>query len=97
MEAEAPTLVGRHIRLEALGHCHVDGLAAAAGADPSLYQWSPVPQGTSQAAAYVETALAWRDAGTAVPFAGCPALDVPCQGWDSTVVSDLDICWLTGS
>ncbi len=69
METEAPALLGRHIRLEALDHRHVDGLAAAAGADPSLYQWSPVPQGKSQATVYVDTALAWRDAGTAVPFA----------------------------
>lgn len=73
METEAPALMGRHIRLEALDHRHVDGLAAAAGADPSLYpslyQWSPVPQGKSQATIYVDTALAWRDAGTAVPFA----------------------------
>jgi RimJ/RimL family protein N-acetyltransferase len=30
---------------------------------------SPVPQGTVEAASYVDTALAWRDAGSAVPFA----------------------------
>jgi N-acetyltransferase len=69
MEAEELALVGRHIRLELLDHRHVDGLAAAAGADLSLYQWSPVPQGKSQATIYVDTALAWRDAGTAMPFA----------------------------
>jgi len=63
------SLTGRHIRLEALDHRHVDGLVAAAATDPSLYQWSPVPQGKAQAATYVDTALAWRDAGTAVPFA----------------------------
>jgi N-acetyltransferase len=44
-------------------------LAAAAAAEPSLYQWSPVPQGKVEAASYIDTALAWRDAGTAVPFA----------------------------
>jgi N-acetyltransferase len=69
METEALALVGRYIRLELLDHRHIDGLGTAAGADPALYQWSPVPQGKAQAAAYVETALAWRDAGTAVPFA----------------------------
>jgi len=69
MEEEGLALVGRHIRLEALDHLHIDGLAAAAEGNPSLYQWSPVPQGKAQAGAYVETALAWRDAGTAVPFA----------------------------
>jgi RimJ/RimL family protein N-acetyltransferase len=63
------SLQGKHIRLEPLGPRHVDGLAAAAAADPSLYRWSPVPQGKNEAAAYINTALAWRDAGTAVPFA----------------------------
>ena len=66
---ECPVLLGRHIRFEPLDHRHVDGLAAAAAADPSLYQWSPVPQGKVEATTYVETALDWRDANTAVPFA----------------------------
>ncbi len=43
--------------------------AAAAAGDPSLYQWSPVPQGDAETARYIELALSWRDAGTAVPFA----------------------------
>jgi len=47
----------------------VDGLTTAAAADPSLYRWSPIPQGKVQARQYVETAVAWRNAGTAVPFA----------------------------
>jgi RimJ/RimL family protein N-acetyltransferase len=34
-----------------------------------------VPQGKDEALAYVNTALAWRDAGTAVPFAIVRALD----------------------
>jgi RimJ/RimL family protein N-acetyltransferase len=62
-------LQGRHIRLEALDHRHVDGLVVASADDASLYQWSPVPRGKAQASQYVDTALAWRDAGTAVPFA----------------------------
>jgi RimJ/RimL family protein N-acetyltransferase len=62
-------LQGKHIRLEPLGHQHVNGLVAAAAADPSLYRWSPVPQVKDEAAGYIDTALAWRDAGTAVPFA----------------------------
>lgn len=77
-------LHGRHIRLEPLEHHHIDGLALAskndaaendavgnnaAGNDAELYRWSPVPQGKVEAVKYVETALAWRDAGTAVPFA----------------------------
>ena len=63
------TLQGKYIRLESLGHQHIDGLVAAAAADPSLYRWSPVPQGKEEATTYIETALAWRDAGTAVPIA----------------------------
>jgi RimJ/RimL family protein N-acetyltransferase len=66
---ESPTLAGRHIRLEPLDPRHVDSLVAASAVDPSLYQWSPVPQGRVEAARYLDTALAWRDAGTAVPFA----------------------------
>jgi RimJ/RimL family protein N-acetyltransferase len=62
-------LEGRHVRLEPLAHAHVDGLVAAAAQDPALYRWSPVPQGRDAAVRYVETALAWREAGTAVPFA----------------------------
>ena len=69
MITECPMPLGRHICLEPLDHRHVDGLAAAAAADPSLYQWSPVPQGKVEATTYVETALDWRDANTAVPFA----------------------------
>jgi len=66
---EAPLLAGRHVRLEPLDLRHVDGLVAASAVDLSLYQWSPVPQGRVEAARYVDTALAWRDAATAVPFA----------------------------
>jgi RimJ/RimL family protein N-acetyltransferase len=69
MRTEDVVLQGKHVRLEPLGLCHIDKLVAAAGADPSLYQWSPVPQGKLETTRYVETALAWKDAGTAVPFA----------------------------
>jgi N-acetyltransferase len=69
MTGKAFTLQGRHIRLEPLEHRHVDGLVAASAADQSLYRWSPVPQGKAEARNYIDTALAWRDAGTAVPFA----------------------------
>ncbi len=68
-EARRLLLCGSHIRLEPLAQGHVDGLVAAAEADPSLYRWSPVPQGQSEAVSYVETAVAWREAGSAVPFA----------------------------
>ncbi len=67
--AETLVLTGQHVRLEPLQHRHVDGLVAATAVDPALYQWSPVPQGKGEATRYVDTALAWQDAGTAVPFA----------------------------
>ncbi len=63
------TLTGPHVRLEPLDPRHIDGLVAASAGDPSLYQWSPVPQNHADAATYVNTAIAWREAGTAVPFA----------------------------
>jgi RimJ/RimL family protein N-acetyltransferase len=69
MEIEILALAGTHVRLDPLDLRHVSGLAAAAAEDPSLYQWSPVPQGEAEAARYVNTALAWRDAGSAVSFA----------------------------
>jgi len=75
MRTDGFVLQGKHIRLEPMEHRHIEGLAAAAGLDVELYQWSPVPQGKVEAAKYVDTALAWRDAGTAVPFATVRAGD----------------------
>lgn len=70
MKTEKFALQGRHVRLEPLEHRHIASLAAASAVDdPSLYRWSPVPQDKLEAAAYVQTALDWRDAGSAVPFA----------------------------
>jgi N-acetyltransferase len=70
MRAESFELTGRRVRLEPLEHRHVDGLvAAAAEGDPSLYQWSTIPQGKAEARKYVDTALAWQDDGSALPFA----------------------------
>jgi N-acetyltransferase len=68
MKTNGLLLQGKHIRLEPLERCHTKALADAAAADPSLYQWSPVPQGETEAAKYIDTALSWKDAGTAVPF-----------------------------
>jgi RimJ/RimL family protein N-acetyltransferase len=69
MRTEGLVLSGTHVCLEPLDRRHVDGLAAAAAADPSLYRWSSVPQGKIEVSNYVETALAWREAGSAAPFA----------------------------
>jgi RimJ/RimL family protein N-acetyltransferase len=66
---EQLVLTGKLVRLEPLGHSHLDGLVAAAAADPSLYTWSPVPQGKLEVARYINTAIEWHEAGTAVSFA----------------------------
>jgi RimJ/RimL family protein N-acetyltransferase len=69
MSQEGFTLQGQRIRLEPLEPRHVDGLAAASASNPELYRWSPVPSGKVESTRYVETALEWQKAGTAVPFA----------------------------
>jgi N-acetyltransferase len=69
MTTASIVLQGKQVRLEPLEHHHVEGLVAAAGDDAELYQWSPVPRGKDAAKSYVDTALAWRDGGSAVPFA----------------------------
>ena len=63
------TLSGRFVRLEPLDLRHIEGIVAASAGDPELYRWSPVPQSLAEAKKYLETAIAWREAGTAVPFA----------------------------
>ncbi|MGH9590065.1 MAG: GNAT family N-acetyltransferase [Terracidiphilus sp.] len=62
-------LTGRHIELVPLDFCHAEALAAASAVDPLLYQWSAVPQGREAVDAYIEKAVAWREAGIAMPFA----------------------------
>lgn len=62
-------LIGTRTRLEPLEQHHCDGLVAAAAADPSLYQWSPVPQGAREVSEYIEAAVASRQLGRAAPFA----------------------------
>lgn len=47
----------------------MDGLLAAANADPSLYVWTVVPQTRQAMQAYVGTAIAAREAGTSLAFA----------------------------
>ena len=63
------TLSGKHIELVPLDLCHVDALAAASAADPSLYQWSAVPLGKAAVEDYIKAALAGRDAGLGLAFA----------------------------
>jgi len=75
MPLEPFTLQGQWIRLEPLEQTHLDGLVAASAEDPDLYRWTPVPQSQAEALAYVQTALNWQSAGTAVPFAIIRAAD----------------------
>ena len=69
MSPDYPVLSGSHVRLEPLQMSHVPGLVAAAGQDPARYEWSAVPQGVPAMAQYVDTALAWHEAGSALAFA----------------------------
>ena len=65
----AGTLAGKVVRLEPLRPQHVPGLVAAAAGGAELYRWSLVPQDETAIRQYVETAVAARDDGSAVPFA----------------------------
>jgi N-acetyltransferase len=69
MIVESVVLEGRYVRLEPLQPSHAEGLVAAAKDEPQLYKWTQVPRTSAEASAYIATALAWRDAGTALPFA----------------------------
>jgi N-acetyltransferase len=70
MSQELFALTGKHIRLEPLETRHIEGLAAASSGDAGdLYRWSAVPRGLEETTQYVNTAISWREAGTALPFA----------------------------
>jgi RimJ/RimL family protein N-acetyltransferase len=69
MNVEDVTLTGNRIRLEPLEYRHVDGLVRAAAADREVYRWSFVPQTQAEFETYVETALSWKAAQRALPFA----------------------------
>jgi RimJ/RimL family protein N-acetyltransferase len=69
MGMELVTLEGEHVRLEPLERSHAAALAEASAVDTSLYAWSIVPIGRDAVDKYIDTALKWRDAGTATPFA----------------------------
>jgi RimJ/RimL family protein N-acetyltransferase len=74
----APTVLsGSHVRLEPLARSHVPGLVAAArrGAELALYQWTTVPLSVTEMTQYVDAAIAWREAGTALPFASVRVAD----------------------
>jgi RimJ/RimL family protein N-acetyltransferase len=68
MGIELVTLEGEHVRLEPLERRHAAALVEASAADTSFYTWSLVPVGREAVERHIDTALAWRDAGTAMPF-----------------------------
>lgn len=63
------TLEGASVRLEPLSLTHLDALLEA-GADPTIWEYMPsnclTREGMQE---FIETALAWQRAGTALPFA----------------------------
>lgn len=63
------TLEGRHIRLVPIGPGHAEALVAASAGEHALYKWSAVPRGRAEVDRYIETALAWQQAGSALTFA----------------------------
>ena len=66
---EAPTLEGRIVRLEPLSAEHADGLWEASR-DPQTWRWLSVVQPSAREAfgAWVDDAVAARDAGTEIPL-----------------------------
>jgi N-acetyltransferase len=63
------TLAGNHVRLEPLTLEHVPALVAAINEDPALFRFSTAPGTDAAMSAWVQDALAARDAGRELPFA----------------------------
>lgn len=71
-----PTLAGHLVRLEPLSPAHLDGLLAAATADPAeAFPFTIVPRDRAAMARWLDDALALAADGRALPFATCSALD----------------------
>src|SRR5947208_4836112 len=64
-----PTLQGKHVRLVPLSLDHLDDLVRVAAGPRETYRLTMVPEGVEAMRTYLQTALALRDAGAAVPFA----------------------------
>ena len=65
----AVTLTGNVVRLEPLTIEHHAGLCEV-GLDPELWRWTTAQVRTPEdMRKYIETALLWREQGTAIPFA----------------------------
>jgi len=68
MRIEPVVLSGNLVRLEPLTTAHVTGLTRI-GLHPDLWKWTTTRiTNESEMAEYVETALSWQRAGTALPF-----------------------------
>jgi N-acetyltransferase len=68
VKIEPVTLRGQHVRLEPLTVGHVDALCEV-GLDEQLWRWTTVRMSTpDDILQYVNTALEWQKAGTALPF-----------------------------
>lgn len=57
------------MRLEPLARSHAGALVEASAADTSIYNWSLVPVGREAVEKYIDAALKWREAGSALAFA----------------------------
>lgn len=68
MQLASITLEGQHVRLEPLKPHHFSALMKAA-ADPKIWEFTTaVARNATEMQKYIETALDWQQAGTAVPF-----------------------------
>ncbi len=65
---ERITLEGRFVRLLPMGPEHIEDLLAAAQGDRSTFGFTPIPGDRPGMTAYVEKALAKREAGLHQPF-----------------------------
>ena len=92
-------LEGKNVRIEPLEMGHADALVEAVNTaiDPSsLYRWTQVPRTAAEADQYIGTALAMRDAGTAMPFVTIRKIDGAVVG--STRFFDMQtFAWTEGS
>ncbi len=91
----SPSFEGQYVRLEPLQLTHAKALTAASAGAGDLYRWSPVPTTHAEAVKYIETAIALRGAGKAVPFAVVRKADNQVVG--STRFFDLEnFAWPAG-
>jgi N-acetyltransferase len=66
---EGLTLAGSHVCLEPLSLEHVAALVAAINEDPASFRFSTAPDTEAAMSAWVQEALAGREAGRELPFA----------------------------